>query len=191
MLLKVLLITYRLTYGVVGWELFSVFSIFCIMPFGDCTLPQPQETTLKSVAECRAFKKFLSSRLIVNSRRFWDSHQRHKFLRAEASRDILKFRVSEIAFSGDSRGIFHRERHVFSSEYTQDLDQCRSKCPRRSTTSLSFKTGNRCFPILFDGAYFLSAVMVERDESSRLRMANQLAGGFGRLPALIDSPDSV
>lgn len=38
---KVLLITYRLTYGVVEWELFSFFSIFCIMPFGDCTLPQP------------------------------------------------------------------------------------------------------------------------------------------------------
>ena len=30
----------------------------------------------------------------------------------------------------------------------------------------------RCFTALFDGAYFLLAVMVERDESSRLRMAN-------------------
>ena len=27
----------------------------------------------------------------MNSRQFWNSHQRHKFLWAEASRDILKF----------------------------------------------------------------------------------------------------
>ena len=36
----------------------------------------------------------------MNSRRLWNSHQRHKFLRVKASRDILKFRVSEIAFQG-------------------------------------------------------------------------------------------
>ena len=36
----------------------------------------------------------------------------------------------------------------------------------------AFKTGNRCFAILFNGAYFLLAFMVEGDESSRLRMAN-------------------
>ena len=29
-----------------------------------------------------------------------NSHQRHNFLRAEVSRDILKFRVSEMAFPG-------------------------------------------------------------------------------------------
>ena len=34
------------------------------------------------------------------------------------------------------------------------------------------KLGNRCFTTLFDAAYFLLAVMVEGDESSRLRMAN-------------------
>ena len=34
----------------------------------------------------------------MNSRRLWNSHQRHKFLRAEVSRDILKFIDSEIAF---------------------------------------------------------------------------------------------
>ena len=43
---------------------------------------------------------FLSSRLIMNSRWLWNSHQRHKFLRAEASGDILKFSVSEMAFPG-------------------------------------------------------------------------------------------
>ena len=54
----------------------------------------------------------------MNSRRLWNSHQRHKFLSAEASGDILKIRVSEMAFPGFSRGIFHRGRHVVSLEYT-------------------------------------------------------------------------
>ena len=34
------------------------------------------------------------------------------------------------------------------------------------------KLGNGCFTIFFDGAYFLLAVILEGDESSRLRMAN-------------------
>ena len=37
----------------------------------------------------RAAKKFLSSRLIMNSTWLWNSHQRYKFLRARASGDIL------------------------------------------------------------------------------------------------------
>ena len=36
----------------------------------------------------------------MNSRRLWNSHQKHKFLRAKASRDILEFRVSEMPFPG-------------------------------------------------------------------------------------------
>ena len=36
----------------------------------------------------------------MNRRRHWNSHQRHKFLMADASRDILKFRVLEMAFPG-------------------------------------------------------------------------------------------
>ena len=48
----------------------------------------------------RAVKTFLRSRLIMCCRRLWNSHQRHKFLRATASRDILKFRVSEMVFPG-------------------------------------------------------------------------------------------
>ena len=43
-------------------------------------------------------RKFLSNRLIMNSRRLWNSHERYKFLRAEACRDIWKIRVSEMAF---------------------------------------------------------------------------------------------
>ena len=58
----------------------------------------------------------------MNSRWLWNSHQRHKFLRAEASRDILKIRVSEMSFQQLSRGIFHRGCHVVSSEYTQDWE---------------------------------------------------------------------
>ena len=38
--------------------------------------------------------------LVHVSRWLWNSHQRHKFLRAEAYRDIMKFRVSELAFLG-------------------------------------------------------------------------------------------
>ena len=38
--------------------------------------------------------------------------------------------------------------------------------------SVPLKLGNGWFTILFDGAYFLLAVMVEGVESSWLRMAN-------------------
>ena len=38
--------------------------------------------------------------------------------------------------------------------------------------SMSFKGGTWMLYNLIDGAYFLLAVMVEGDESSRLRMAN-------------------
>ena len=37
----------------------------------------------------RAVKTFLKSKLIMNSRRLWNSHRRNKFLRAETSRLIL------------------------------------------------------------------------------------------------------
>ena len=36
----------------------------------------------------------------MNSSQLWNLHQRHKFLRAEVSRDILKIRVSEMVFPG-------------------------------------------------------------------------------------------
>ena len=68
----------------------------------------------------RAVKKFLSRRLVMNSSRLWNSHQRHKFLRAEASRDILKFRLSEMAFSGVFKRNFPPWMPRFSSEYAQD-----------------------------------------------------------------------
>ena len=48
----------------------------------------------------RAVKTFSTSRLVMNSRQLWNSHQLNKFLRAKASKDILQFRVSEMAFLG-------------------------------------------------------------------------------------------
>ena len=45
-------------------------------------------------------QKVLSCRLIMNSRWPWNLHQRHKFLRAEASRDILKIRLLQMTFPG-------------------------------------------------------------------------------------------
>ena len=53
----------------------------------------------------------------MTSRWLWNSHQRNMFLRAKASRDMLKFRVLEMSFPGVSRGIFHYGGHVVSSEY--------------------------------------------------------------------------
>ena len=55
----------------------------------------------------------------MNSRRLWNLHQRHKFLRAKAPRDILKFRALEMAFPGLFNSYFP-PHHVVSSEYTQD-----------------------------------------------------------------------
>ena len=72
----------------------------------------------------RAVKKILSSRLIMNSGRLWNSHQRYKFLRAEASRDILNL-VSEMAFPGVFKRYFHCRHIVVSWEYTQGQEQCR------------------------------------------------------------------
>ena len=66
----------------------------------------------------KAVKKFLSRRLVMNSRQLWNSHQRHKFLRAEASRDILKFRVSEMAFSGVFKRYFPPRTPCFFRQNT-------------------------------------------------------------------------
>ena len=135
------------------------------------------------------------------SRWLWNSHQRHKFLRAEASWDILKFRVSGIAFPGVSRGIYHHGCYVVSSQYLQHWEQYHRNVagiPRMVRTfqrsklvyicaQCHSKLEHGCFTILFNGAYFLLAVMVERDESSRQRMANWpavLAGYWPLLTAL-------
>ena len=58
------------------------------------------------------------------------------------------------------------------SEVFHDIAQFERFTDLINLRSMSIKTGNGCFTILFDGAYFLLAVMVEGDESSRPRMAN-------------------
>ena len=54
----------------------------------------------------RVVKKSCSNRLIMNSKRLLNSHQRHKFLTAEASRDIVKFRSSDTVFPGGFQEVY-------------------------------------------------------------------------------------
>ena len=73
----------------------------------------------------------------MNSRWLWNSHQRHKFLRAEASitRDIVKFRVSEMEFPGVFKGYFPPRTPYCFVRIQARLGTMPSKYPRRSTTS--------------------------------------------------------
>ena len=80
-------------------------------------------------------QKVLRSRLIMSTRRLWNSHQRHKFLRAEASRDILKFRVSKMVFPGIFRRYFPLRTPCCFVRIHARLGKMPSKCPRRSTIS--------------------------------------------------------
>ena len=68
----------------------------------------------------------------MNSRR--NSHQRHKFLRAEASRNILKFRVSEMTFPGDFKKYFPPRTPCCFVTMHKRLGTMQSKYPRRSMT---------------------------------------------------------
>ena len=105
-----------------------------------------------------SLKSILSlDRLIVNSR--WNSHQRHKFLKAEASRDIFTFRVLEMACPGDFKRYFPPRTPRCFVRTHKWLGTMPSKYPRRSMTlhssnvsqnwtclnmcSMSFKTGKR------------------------------------------------
>ena len=84
----------------------------------------------------RAVKMFLSCRLIMNSRPLWNSHQRHKFLRAETSWDILEFRVSEtpLILQGLSRGILPLWTPCWFVRVHTRLGTMPSKYPRHFTT---------------------------------------------------------
>ena len=59
---------------------------------------QPPKKRVLVVAQSR--QQVFKSKQIMNSRQLWNLYQRNKFLRTEASRDILKFRVLEMAFPG-------------------------------------------------------------------------------------------
>ena len=83
----------------------------------------------------RAVKKFLSSRLMMNSGRLWNLHQRHKFLRAEEARNILKIQVSEMAFPGFFKRYFPLRTPCCFVRIHIRLGTMPSKCPRLSKTS--------------------------------------------------------
>ena len=76
----------------------------------------------------------------MNSRRLWNLYQRHKFLRAEASGDILKFKVSEMASPGVFKMYFPPWMPSGFVRIHMPL-----KCPRCSTKShgsnIMFKYG--------------------------------------------------
>ena len=72
----------------------------------------------------RAVKTFSSSRLIMNSRWLWNLHQRHKFLRAEASRDILSLlSLRNGIFRGFQEVFSTTDAILFSSEYSQHWEK--------------------------------------------------------------------
>ena len=72
--------------------------------------------------------------------------------------------------------LFHQNTHktennaIKMSQAFHDITQF--ECFTDICIQCHSKQGNGCFTILFEGAYFLLAVMVEGCESSQLRMAN-------------------
>ena len=104
----------------------SIFILFCpgtsVMPADQKLQSHTYSRLVEKFKKCdseQGRQKFWSSRLIINSRWLWNLHQRHKFLRAEAFRDVLKFIESQKwHFQEFLRGIFHCWCHVVLSEYT-------------------------------------------------------------------------
>ena len=139
----------------------------------------------------------------MNSRQLWNSNQRHKFLRAKASRGILKFSVSEIAFRGfqevfstTDTMLFRRNTHK-TGNYAVEMSQA-----FHNIAQFEWFTDLNLFKYAFNiiqnqemdalhfirWCVFLLAVMVEGDESSRLRMPNQPAVLFSYRPLLTALP---
>ena len=94
-----------------------------------------EDLTVLAQSTVRAVKKFLSNRLTINSRRLWNSSQRHKFLRAKASRDSLKIRVSEMVFPWVFKRYFPPWMPCCFIRIHARLGTMWSICPRHSTTS--------------------------------------------------------
>ena len=106
----------------------------------------------------RAVKKFLSSRMIMNSK------QRFRTRTKGHLGTFCKLESRKWRFQRFSRGISHRWDHVISSEYTQDWKQCSRNVPGvpRHCTVRTFhrskpricvqchsKLGNKCFTVIF------------------------------------------
>ena len=125
----------------------------------------------------------------MNSRQVWNSHQRRKFLRTEGSRDILKIRVSEIAFPGVFKVFLTTDATLFRQDTCktgnnaikmslafQDiaqferftdlnlLEDALNVIQNWETDALQF------YSMVLN--HFLLTVMEEGDESNWLRMAN-------------------
>ena len=95
----------------------------------------------------RAVKTFLRSRLIMCRRRLWNSHQRHKFLRATASRGILRLRVSEMVFPGVFSRYFPPRTQCCFIRIHARLGRMPSKCLRRSKTSHNSNISHQSKPV--------------------------------------------
>ena len=135
-----------------------------------CLFESKQKINKLKVDTARAVKRFLSSRLIMNSRRFWNSHQRHKLLENQGIWEHFEIQSFEMAFPE----VFKRYFPLVSSEYTKTGNNAfeMSQAFHRHRTVQTFhrsnpvyicvqchsKLGNGCFTILFDGAYVSLAV---------------------------------
>ena len=121
---------------------------------------------------------------------------------AEAPRDILKLSLG----NGVSRG-FQDVFSTMDAMYTcttgnnaVEMSQAfhnitQFECftdrnPFKICVQCHSKLGNICFTILFEDPYFWSAVIVEGNESSQLRMANYPAVLAGYWPSLTDLSSS-
>ena len=71
---------------------------------------------------------------VMDSRQLWNSHQRHKFLRAMATREILKLRVLEMPFPGVFKRQFPPRMPCCFVRIHARLRTMPLKCSRRSMT---------------------------------------------------------
>ena len=142
----------------------------------------------------------------MNSRRLWNLQQRHKFFEGfgiqghfenQSVGNGISRAFQEVLFTVDAM-LFRLITHK-----TQDWEQCHQNvCPgiprhctvrtfHRSKPKYVFRViqnwetdASQYIKFLFGGAYFVSAVKVEEDESSRLKIANQPAVLAGYRPLL-------
>ena len=136
----------------------------------------------------------------MNSRRLWKSHQSHKLLRAEAPRDILKFRVLERPFPEVFKRYFPPQTPCCFIRIHTRIQDWERHCQKMSQVfhniaRLEHFTDLNLFKYLFNVIQkwatdalqfysmlliFLLAVMAEGYESTGLSLR---AGGRGFSPA--------
>ena len=78
----------------------------------------------------RAVKKFLSRRLVMNSRQLWNPHQRHKFLRAEACQGHFEIQSLRNGIFGGIQEVFSTVDAMFFLRIHARPGIMPSKCPR-------------------------------------------------------------